>query len=468
MSPVFPELPKEIGIYTLTRLLESGAHTDLYIARQNLVEREVVMEVLRPESTEKDVEDFLESGRLRVAAAGMPHVAQVLESRQENGVWFIIHELPPGYCYQDIVAARQRISPRHCCRTISHAAEIYTFCTKRGLDTLNISPAGTFLTAEGGVQFLSPVTASGRGTGIAEQMSALSRMLAPTRPVDVSGATRCASLLRWMQNDAAADSYDWASIGTTADTVISQLQEAEPLLEMPQPQVSDATLRRQRRHTRRALLRLGALGATALVVATCIASLGAMLIPMEKEHAIAPVHDGYAYCRDGKKKLAVSTAMVSVAQYADFLQQLESMTLDKLEAINQGIPENCRNHTPDEWDKQQRAATTRSAFHGRNLRPDSPVTGISYWDALAYARAKGGSIPTAPVLQAARSRMAATRVQEWTSSESPESLLRLYAAGCPLVADKDGTPPRLIPVKSPELRSFTLGFRIALPVNKAK
>ena len=462
MPPIFTELPHTLGIYTLTRLLESGKKTDLYLARQNLVNREVILEVLRPDSPQEVVSDFLESGRLRVSAADMPHVAQVLESLQEDGVWFMTHEKPQGYSYLDIVAAKQHISPHHCCRIIAQAADIYTYCKRRGLDSINISPAMLFLSPDGGTDFLSPVTAAGRGTDIAAQMSALSRVLAPTRPLNVSGSTRCASLLRWMQKDAAAESYDWASIGTTASTVITQLNESEPPLEMPVPPQSEAAKRRQRRNLRRKILYWARVGGIAAAIVAAIASLGVWLTPSEVVRPIPTEHDGMVFCKQGAQKFAVSGTYVSIAQYERFLKNLDRMEPTQLEHVHMGIPSEYRNHVPDDWETQLEAARNRSSYNGRSLRMDSPVTGVSYWDALAYAKAVDAEIVAATTLQKVRESGGAADLQEWSSSQTPRDMDLLYKNRSQLILDS-GDSPRVIPVKSPAVRSNTLGFRIATP-----
>ena len=462
MPAIFTELPHTLGIYTLTRLLESGKTTDLYLARQNLVNREVIIEALRPDSPREAVNDFLESGRLRVSASGLPHVAQVLESLQEDGVWFMTHEKPQGYSYVDILAAKQRISPHHVCRVIAQAADIYTYCKRRGLDSINITPAMLFLSPDGGTDFLSPVTAVGRGTDIAAQMNALSRVLAPARPLNVSGSTRCASLLRWMQKDAAAESYDWASIGTTAGTVITQLNESEPPLEMPEPPQSVAAKRRQRRNLRRKILYWARVGGIAAALVAGIGSLGVVLTPSEVVRAIPVEHDGLVFCRQGAQKLAVESAYVTIGQYEEFLKRLDKMEPTELDRIHMRIPTEFRTqtHEPLEWEAQLSAAKKRSSFHGRSLKMDSPVTGVSYWDALAYAAARGAEIASAATLQQVRARGAAADLQEWSASQTPGDLNFLYKQGSPLILDT-GAKPRLIPVKSGAVRSHTLGFRIA-------
>ena len=460
MPPVFPELPHTLGIYTLTRFMESGKDTELYEARQNLVDREVIIEVLRPDSPQGAVEDFLESGRLRVSASGLPHVAQVLESLEEDGVRFMTHERPQGYSYLSILAAKQHISPHHCCRIIAHVADIYTYCKKRKLASINITPAMLFLSPDGGTYFLSPVTAAGRGTDTAAQMNALSRVLAPTRPLNVPGSTRCASLLRWMQKDAAAESYDWSSIGTTASTVITQLNESEPPLEMPEPPQSEAAKRRQRRNLRRKILYWAKVGGLAAALAAGLGALGLVLTPSEVKRFIPAEHDGAVFFQQGTKRLAVADSMVTIAQYEEFLKQLDKMVPAELDRIHMGIPSEHRNHEPLEWEEQLQAARGRSSFHGRSLKPDCPVTGVSYWDALAYAHAQNGEIAAAPTLQQVRKPGA--DLQEWSSSQTPRDLDFLYKHGSMLILGT-GAEPRLIPVKSPAVRSHALGFRIAIP-----
>ena len=44
MTPIFPELPYPLGVYSLTRLLELREYTELYEARQTHVDRAVVLE----------------------------------------------------------------------------------------------------------------------------------------------------------------------------------------------------------------------------------------------------------------------------------------------------------------------------------------------------------------------------------------------------------------------------------------
>ena len=46
MIDPFPELPHQLGVYTLTRLIELRSNTALYEARQPHVDRAVVLEVL--------------------------------------------------------------------------------------------------------------------------------------------------------------------------------------------------------------------------------------------------------------------------------------------------------------------------------------------------------------------------------------------------------------------------------------
>ena len=73
MTPIFPQLPRALGGYTLTRLLLVGPETELYEASQTHMNRPVIIEVLRPGLPREREAAFLNRARL-CAAAELPHV----------------------------------------------------------------------------------------------------------------------------------------------------------------------------------------------------------------------------------------------------------------------------------------------------------------------------------------------------------------------------------------------------------
>ena len=59
MNPIFSELPRQFGVYTLTRLIELRQNTVLYEAQQSHMDRAVVLEVLAPGVSHEEEVSFL-------------------------------------------------------------------------------------------------------------------------------------------------------------------------------------------------------------------------------------------------------------------------------------------------------------------------------------------------------------------------------------------------------------------------
>jgi hypothetical protein len=106
------------------------------------------------------------------------------------------------------------------------------------------------------------------------------------------------------------------------------------------------------------------------------------------------------------------------------------------------------------------AAANGAEWQGEVLSASSPVRGVSYWDALAYANFVKGRLVSAPLLEAVRYEVADESVpEEWTTTQVPAS--SVYAAGY-VVLPPAGSP---IVEPAPTARRVSRGFRVAFPVS---
>lgn len=444
MNPIFPELPHPLGVYTLARLMETRPDRDLYIATQSHVERAVVAEVMRPGAERAAEARFLESARMRVAADSLPHVAQVYESLRADGLWFLTQELPKGQSMAEIAAAEKQLSVRAVCRIISAAAEIYTLCAKAGLSARAMSAATVFVDEEETPHFLSPVTANDNGCEAAEAMAALGEALNAVRPVGVPGENRVHTLLQWMRHGYEGEWLDWSTIAATAATVAEQLGADKPTESEDNP--SDATRKRRQRKQRRKLLNYALYAVASAALFIGCASIG-LLFPQQRVEILPAVHDGGVVCKVGTHTLLVADTPVSKGEYARFLEKWNSLSPEEQAVLHEGVPAAYTDHTPQGWDGNG---------------GDAPVTGVSYWDALVYARFVNAALPTAAALQTARrAAPAAKPLREWVTPDSlPASLLPADGA---LLLQADATP---FPLADRAYRAADLTFRITTPTVK--
>lgn len=450
MNSIFPELPHRLGVYTLTRLMELRENSALYEARQTHVDRSVVLEVLQPGVSHAEEVAFLAQARYRVATSGMPHVADVFESLRSDGIWFLTQELPQGRSLADIAAANEKLSVLHICCIIAAAAEMYAECQQDGLSAMPLAPSSIYVEESGEVHFLSPLI-EGKQHTPATQMQATAAALWTVCPEEKEpGLGRTVTLLQWLNEGYEGSFLAWDELRETALTIITQLQQnagsdsTRPLLSRLKERLEKHPRAQQ---IRGFLSQWGAHLGAAVGVVVVLSCMGTMFGMGD------PGTDGKAgiLCNQAGKNVVVMRYPVTVQDYADFVQAFEELDDSERQELLNIVPGKCVPLIPLDWEQQWK--------HGA---PDAPVTGVSYWQALLYARYHRADLPTANQLQAVLSTVPGYLELEWSRTEEDSPLPGIYSGTASLVVGMQGN---LIPVGSREWSSPRCGFRIAFPEN---
>ncbi|MBR2314793.1 MAG: SUMF1/EgtB/PvdO family nonheme iron enzyme [Akkermansia sp.] len=446
MNNPFPDLPHQLGVYSLTRLIELRENSALYEARQPHVDRAVVLEVLAPDAPHCAEVTFLAQARLRVASSELPHVAGVFESLRADGVWFLTQELPPGRSLADIAAAYEELTIPQICRYIIAAADMYLLCHQVELAAMPLAPSSMFVSPEGDIQFLSPLV-EGHSDYPAYQQQAVAMALWAVCPrAQVPGLGRITTLLQWLNEGVEGQWLSWDDIRSTAATILSQLEGADTSKQPRQPLRDKPCIKAVRQF----ITRWGAYTAGAAAVIIGMSSLGS-LYGMGAPRRLPTTTDAGILCRDGNVYEIVSRRPVTVQEYSQFLQQLDTMEEAQLSALLGMLPDRNMELTPAYWDEQlERAGSS----------PDTPVTGVNFWHASLYAQFHGGRVATAPQLQIAIQHGDTGCELEWSRSESTGPQSGIYDENSLLLVNKAGTP---VPVSSREWNHASCGFRLATP-----
>ncbi len=459
MTPIFPQLPVALGAYKLTRMLGSHEDCDLYIAAQSHVDRLVVLEVMRPTSDAMTQQHFIASARARVANH-LPHVAQVLESTQTKGYWHITHELPKGRSLATLLAEGGSLTPPQICRLILNMAELYSACRNADLAADTLRAEMVFITKSGAGTFLSPIAAGSAqdSPDTAVQMRLLAQVLRPVQPTQGPGRSRVATLLAWMEDGYEGQGLDWPAIASTARQIIEQLDSAA-LKVAPPPTYDGGKIERQGKKEKKDRRRGIAMAAIAAAAVVGMGAAGALFGPDTGAYN-SPVSEGAVHCRIDGEANRMLARPVSIGDYRKFLKALETMPGSKISRLDSGIPPADCDHEPADWEQMLAAAGKKAEWNGRKLSMGSPVTNVSYWDALAYARYANGRLPEAAALQAVLSldEIPDRGIDEWTASQS--KAFGPYGAGYIVLP---GTGDHPYPVANPSERAPRRGFRILLP-----
>ncbi len=457
MTPLFPQLPHHLGGYTLTRLLASGEESELYEGTQARVNREVILRILRPGTPREYERAFLNRARQSAAADELPHVARVVESLRAEGYWFLAQERPSGYSLADLSALGHILTAPQACRIIETAAEVCKLCENENLPIGTLEPSDIYLNAHNQITLLSPVAK--KEADAVTIRRALAACITPMRPVGVDGEQRILTLLQWLTvGYEDGTPIEWDTFRTTCTEIRRQIEKKGPPPPPPAPRLKEARNQRKKNRTKRTMLRSVGAGIAAVLLIGAMGSIG-LLFPQAPPITLSVNHGGYLTCKRHGITQRISLQPVSVTEYEQFLLALAGMSDAQKAEINRGIPEDCLNHMPAEW--EQLISTARQQ---EPAGQPCPMTCVNYWDALAYTRyiGNGATLPDAAQLQLVQANGGASGLLEWSASATGNNPLNLYAKDAPLLIHMTGNAPP-IPAEQASERSPRIGFRIIIP-----
>ncbi len=447
MTPIFPELPRQLGVYTLTRLIELRHNTALYEAQQTHVDRAVVLEVLAPDVSHEEEVTFLAQARLRVASSELPHVANVYESLRVEGLWFLTQELPLGRSLAEIAANGEQLSVSLICCIIRAAAEMYDLCGQVELEAMPLAASSIFIEEGGEVHFLSPLV-EGETYSPACQMQTLAGTLWAVCPQQkTAGLGRVTTLLQWLSEGYEGQFLPWNAIGDTASTILQQLAEDARIARessLSYKIAHNPFLIKLRQLVKRWFGYIIAY-ASIVIVLSLMGTFFGMANPI---HTSAGDKEAFLCHQDGEKEIVLRQP-VSIEEYKAFIQAFKRMSQARRDELLDAVPGEVGDIQPQFWKTQQ-----------QSKGPNSPVTDVTLWQAMLYAHYAGGNLPSVHQLQAIKSAKAELLSEEWTRTMEADPLPSVYEKNSHLIVNEKGNP---IPTNDPNYTSSKCGFRICLP-----
>ncbi len=228
VNATFDKLPHTVGNYTFKKLLGMHEHHELYIARQDEVEREVFIELYRQDSPEAaaTVSSFLNSVKMR-AHSNLPRTMQVYETVQIDDICFVAYQLPQGLALSELAEKNKELSVLSICRVIEQYATLYLAADKLDIPTRRLNADMIFIESEESFYFLSPLCAEcdmkERSLKDEEEMNSLAKALNPLLPHHVEGSSRTFTLVSWLREGYEGEYLSWESIQATAINLIEQV-----------------------------------------------------------------------------------------------------------------------------------------------------------------------------------------------------------------------------------------------------
>ncbi len=384
-----------LGEYRLKELLSENPLTRTWLAEQVSVARRVLVDELREDQFHQR-DAFLANVRAK-AAVEHPLIGSVFEAVAEPGCCFYAHELLPGPSLLDRRNAAEPFKPARFAHILRRIAEAQIHHQTLGQATAPLALENVRIDSHDVIRLDNLAIGGPRqAEQSARDIAALGQALRPLVSDGQPGTTRVLTLLGWMTGAGLETPLTWEQVRDFSIQIEQQLTEPQA---PPAATTSAAHLRKKP-----PVAILTAAGATAIIGVLALALWmrpqpaptpirpalpDAILIPAAKH----PTPDG---TEEELRAFRISAHEVTIGQYAEFLETLETLSKDQRQRTfdHENQPPEKTSHTPDDWPALLSAAKANAAWNNYPVTLDSPVVGVDWWDASAYAEWKQARLAT--------------------------------------------------------------------------
>lgn len=378
-----------LGNYQILGLVRADAMAETYRAFQLGVDRLVGLVLLRPELAvdPANVERFKARGRAK-AALNHPRMAPLYEAGEDDGFIYYTREVPRGRSLHEVFEAGEALTEREVVELLYGVAEVMDYATTKGFHYREISARDIYLDEDQQASMVNIFRPAGDGPNLSASgdVSALLKLVG-TRV----GGGKAAGLLRSL----LPIGHDWASLREEMARVRDALREHSIQKRIETEELDSLSGTAQRAIPWWVWI-------SAVVALIVVAALGALTgssskdVGDAKREEMIAIPEGPFLYRNGVTRTLpiywISRTEVTLGQYAEFLQALNEGQAEQYDHPDQ--PKTKVSHQPVGWDALLAAAKAEASVSGQKVTLETPVHGVDWWDAYAYARWKGHRLPT--------------------------------------------------------------------------
>jgi formylglycine-generating enzyme required for sulfatase activity/CheY-like chemotaxis protein len=379
-----------LGHYQVLERLYEEAETETYHALQFTVQRRVALVLLKPQflGTPQVVNQFKDRERVK-ASFNHPRIAPLYEAGEAGGWLYYTRELPNGYSLDQIVAQGRLLTERELVEILYRTSEAMNYASSKDCSHRPLSERDIYLDAEGLCSIVNIFRPAGPTS--VEPREDVARTIQMLARHSTQGKAR--GLIQQLLSEG----HDWSSLCLTMKEMREEMSERSLLKKAAQEQQHEPPPSKNQR--------------ILLAVAAGVVLLGVALIgsftggsanntePMVRETMVSIPAGEFLYQSGQKMPCAgfqISKHEVTIGQYAEFLAVLKSAS-DKRQwddPLQSRFAPQKKGHEPVQWEQSYAAAKTGGMFNNHPITLNTPVTRVDYWDAAAYARWRGGRLPT--------------------------------------------------------------------------
>jgi len=160
------------GRYELHRRLARGGMSDVFLARDQLLDRPVAVKVLFPEFAADP--SFVERFRREAQSAANlnhPNIVSVFDWGEEEGTYFIVMEYVDGRSVASILATEGPLHPQRAAEVTSDIAAALGFAHRNGVIHRDVKPGNVLISPQGQVKVTDFGIARAMGAGTEDNLT---------------------------------------------------------------------------------------------------------------------------------------------------------------------------------------------------------------------------------------------------------------------------------------------------------
>ena len=384
-----------LGDYRLIELVALKPPARRWRAEQTSIGRLVLIDEL-PDPDPAQRAEFLANIKVK-AAVDHPLVASVYEAVSGETACFCAHEILPGVCLADRLAANAPLRPIELAQVLRRLADAHLHMQQAGIASAVTELRHIHLDDQGLIRLENLAVHGPRDPGqSARDIATLGHDLVPLVADAQPGATRALTLLDWMRGSAQKPPLEWDQVREVALQIEQQLTQ-------PQTPSSLATGSLPTPPRRPALAYIVGILAVPVIGFGIYAALKPPNNTKPRNAtplATIPIPAGrHSFPDDVPAAIAafrIAAHEVTIREYAVFLSALDTLAKDQREKTydHKEQPADKKDHLPDDWNNLYQSARSGSLWNTRPVSLDTPVVGVDWWDAWAYAEWGKARLPT--------------------------------------------------------------------------
>ncbi len=471
----------QIGDYILESLLETSENQQVWLGEQISVKREIEMVCYYGPEPEQFLADVREKAKVEDGILGL-----VYEAIPTEHFIAFAREVLPQRSLATISEQGEHLSPFQVCSIIKQVSGAIHSLTKRGIASRPFDINDIRISDQNQIRIHNIAHAGEPNDDLASR-SALTKTLRKQLQIGQPGATRMGTLLEYIEGTDSQAPIPWEQAESLAEQVEEQLATSEASPPRPSP-----VLKKQGFNN---WILIAALPFVAIII--LLLSFFKSSKPDNQVGLIITVPHGRYPLPNGEIKdlpsFRIDANEVTIGQYEEFMLAWQQMSKkEQAKLWPKGVPEAKTSVRPDFWNDYFPIARSQQTWKGLQMSLECPVMGVDWWDARAYAKWKGGRLPTATEWWAARNSINAAKdenhdwgysggaeekiygllgnVAEWAHqvSKNPafpiESASPVALGGSHRLPSKEALSREWLAAKS--IRRDDLGFRLVYPVEQ--